>query len=360
VRQDSSSQNVFLPDFCEIRTIFLVVVIAELLAIVIALSGEGSITQRLDQLALTSLFIQWVVLGSAALLCWSRPWLARFSESVVALLAYTIMLGVTALVSELAWWLIGRESGWLAVSTTSHSDFLLRNLAVSAILSAFLLRYFYVQYQWQRRVVSEARARFDALQARIRPHFLFNCMNTIASLTRIRPQAAERAVEDLADLFRASLADSRSQLRMEEELRLCRQYLDIESLRLGDRLRVDWAVDALPAQALLPALTLQPLIENAVYHGIEPLPGGGVVKISGRRDGNTLTVAIENPQPSSGDVSHRDGNHMAQANVRDRLQAFFGEGSRIDIESAAGNYRVALIFPYRQVGELGDAHPDRR
>lgn len=360
MRQDSSSQNVFLPDFCAIRTVFLVVVIAELLAIVIALSGEGGIAQRLDELALTSLFMQWVVLGTAALLCWSRPRLARFSDPVVALVAYAIMLGVTAAVSELAWRLVGRQPGWLAVSSTSHSDFLVRNLAVSAILSAFLLRYFYVQHQWQRRIVSEARARFDALQARIRPHFLFNCMNTIASLTRIRPQAAERAVEDLADLFRASLADARHHLRMEEELQLCRQYLDIESLRLGDRLRVEWAVDALPAEALLPALTLQPLIENAVYHGIEPLPGGGTVRISGQRDGSKLTVVIENPQPSGGEGSHHDGNHMAQANVRERLQTFFGEGSRIDIESAAGKYRVALMFPYRQVGDLDDARPDRR
>jgi two-component system sensor histidine kinase AlgZ len=359
MQRDEQAKGVFLPDFCAIRTVFLVVVIAELLAIVIALSGQGTLTQHLDDLALTSLFIQWVVLGSAAVLCWSRPRLIGRSVPVVAMVAWLLVLGVTALVSEVAWWVIGRQVGWLTLGSDSHASFVLRNVAIGAIMSAFLLRYFYVQHQWQRRIVSEARARFDALQARIRPHFLFNCMNTIASLTRIRPQAAERAVEDLADLFRASLADARSHLRIEEELRLCRQYLDIEALRLGDRLKVEWAVDALPSDALLPALTLQPLVENAVYHGIEPLPEGGVVRIAASRDGRQLSIAIDNPQPRLPDRPHHDGNRMAQENVRERLRTFFGESATIDVDAGGDHYGVRLRFPYLQTGDLDDARTDR-
>jgi two-component system sensor histidine kinase AlgZ len=356
---DAKPQQVFLPDFCAIRTVFLVVVIAEMLAIVIALAGRGTLTQRLDELALTSLFIQWVALTCAAVLCRTRPWLAGRSEPAVAAVAYILMLAVTWIVSEAAWWLVAQQPALLSLSTPTHAAFLLRNLAISAILSAFLLRYFYVQHQWQRRVKSEAQARFEALQARIRPHFLFNCMNTIASLTRVRPAAAEKAVEDLADLFRASLADARAHLSLGEELRLCRQYLDIESLRLGERLRVEWAVEALPQDAVLPALTLQPLVENAVYHGVEPRPGGGVVRIGGEVREGLLRIAIDNPLPAEAVRAPRDGNRMAQDNVRARLRSFFGDAGRSEVETREGLYRVILLFPYWQPADIGRAHPDR-
>jgi two-component system sensor histidine kinase AlgZ len=347
VQEHPISQSVFLPDFCAIRTVFLVVIIAELLAIVIALSGAGTLSQRLDELALTSLFIQWVALTCAAALCIVRPHLSGLAEPMVAAIAYGLMLAVTWMVSELAWWLVRREPAVLMLSAPAHAGFVLRNLAISAILSAFLLRYFYVQHHWQRRVESESRARFEALQARIRPHFLFNCMNTIASLTRMQPQAAEKAVENLADLFRASLADARTYVRLDDELRLCRQYLDIEGLRLGERLRVEWDIDALPAETLVPALTLQPLIENAVYHGIEPLPDGGVVRVRGRREGDTVHIAIENPLPVAAKGNRHEGNRMAQENVRARLHAFFGEEGRLTVDSGPTRYQVALRLPYR-------------
>ncbi|MCG3202257.1 MAG: hypothetical protein NFCOHLIN_02137 [Gammaproteobacteria bacterium] len=356
---DAKPQQAFLPDFCAIRTVFLMVVIAEMLAIVIALAGSGTLTQRLDELALISLFIQWVALACAGVLCALRRWLAGRSEAAVAVLAYAVILAVTWVVSEAAWWLVAMQPGLLILGTPTHAAFLLRNLAISAILSAFLLRYFYMQHQWQRRVKSEAQARFEALQARIRPHFLFNCMNTIASLTRVRPAAAEKAVEDLADLFRASLADARSHLTLGEELRLCRQYLDIEALRLGERLRVEWDVDRLPSDAVLPALTLQPLVENAVYHGVEPRPDGGVVRIVGEVTREALRIVIDNPLPDGASRAPRDGNRMAQENVLARLRSFFGEAGGSEVETRGGRYRIVLVFPYWQTADLAHAHPDR-
>lgn len=347
-------EDVFLPDFCAIRTVFLVVIIAELLAIVIALAAGGSVRERLDSLALTSLFILWVALTGAAALCVVRRRLAGLSEPLVSLVAYALMLGVTWMVSEFTWWLVEREPGMLTLETPTRGAFLFRNLAISAIMSAFLLRYFYVQHHWQRRIESESRARLEALQARIRPHFLFNCMNTIASLTRVRPQAAEKAIEDLSDLFRANLSDARAYRRVDEELQLCRQYLDIEMLRLGERLRVEWEVDALPTDALLPALTLQPLVENAVYHGVEPLPQGGAVRLHGWRTGELLHITVENPLPAEGEGARHSGNRMAQDNVRARLQAFFEERARLDVTRAGGLYRIAMSFPYRT--GFGDPH----
>lgn len=347
-------EDLFLPDFCAIRTVFLVVVVAELLAFVITLAGSGGLTERLDELALVSLFVQWIALASTALLCLTRRRLARFAEPLAGALAYLGVLAVTWGISEAAWWI---EQSWRGVTglvETTRATFLVRSLGIGAIVGAFALRYFYVQHHWQRRIRSEAQARVQALTARIRPHFFFNCMNTIASLTRSHPQAAERAVEDLADLFRASLADARTQVPLAEELRLCRQYLDIERLRLGERLRIDWHTEALPEDARLPALTVQPLIENAIYHGIEPRPQGGVIRLYGSREGTVLHIVIENPIDATA-VRH-DGNRLAQDNVRERLQAVYGRAGGLKVESGRDYYRVTLSFPYR----VGDEDPDRR
>ena len=197
------------------------------------------------------------------------------------------------------------------------------------IVTALLLRYFFVTHQWQKHVRAEAHSRIQALQARIRPHFLFNSLNTIAALTRSDPKRAEEAVEDLADLFRATLRDSHSPLRLKEELELTRIYQRIEALRLGDRLAVTWDVGALPMRAFVPGLTVQPLLENAIYHGIEPLEHGGTVTVSGRVVGGEVEIVVSNPlrrTPRAGE--QRSGNRLALDNIRQRLELAYGGRGR--------------------------------
>ena len=257
----TASDSFFLPDFCAIGTLFTVVLVGQLLVFLLLLTAPGN--DWLGELAMISLFVQWVALTSAGLLCATRRLLTLLGNASAGIVAWSLVLTVTALVGEAAWWLVEEPSPGAA----AHLPFQLRNLAISAIVSAAALRYLYVQHQWKQRVESEAQARFEALQARIRPHFLFNSMNTIASLARSRPDIAEEVVEDLADLFRASLGDAHTPATLARELELCREYLRIEAQRLGERLRTDWQVDGLPDDALLPPLTLQPLVENAVYHG---------------------------------------------------------------------------------------------
>jgi len=233
-----------------------------------------------------------------------------------------------------------------------HWQFLLRNLGISAIVSAVALRYFYVQHQWKANLESETRARIQALQSRIRPHFLFNSMNTIASLTRSDPTLAEQVTEDLADLFRVSLGDANVPVKLERELEVCRQYLNIEKQRLGDRLEDRWRVDDLPSDALIPGLSLQPLLENAVYHGIEPAAAGGTIDVSGGSEGSTLWVRIANSMPEASEVSLRStGNRMAQENIDKRLAAFFGHGTGFRIDTASGEYAIELRFPYVTASE---------
>jgi two-component system, LytTR family, sensor histidine kinase AlgZ len=190
----------------------------------------------------------------------------------------------------------------------------------------------------------QARARVHALQARIRPHFLFNSMNTIASLTRSDPALAESAVQDLADLFRANLSEKRNTITLEEELEVARIYQRIEQLRLGDRLRVDWNIGQLPMHALVPGLLLQPLLENAIYHGVEPQPDGGVVTVTGDLSGGLVTVVVRNPVGDQ--QNERDGNKFALASIRERLSLMYGERALVKAGRFDAEYIVTLRFPH--------------
>jgi two-component system sensor histidine kinase AlgZ len=230
---------------------------------------------------------------------------------------------------------------------TEHAGFLLRSLGVGFIVSALALRYFYVSAEWKRSVEMEALARIRALQARIRPHFLFNSMNTIAALTRTDPRRAEEAVEDLADLFRATLRDSHSPLRLKEELELSRIYQRIEALRLGERLSVVWDVAELPMRAFVPGLTVQPLLENAIYHGIEPLPDGGTVTVAGRVVDGEIEISVTNPVAPK-IAAERSGNRIALDNIRQRLDLAYGGRGSLEVEQQPDRYRVVVRFPYSE------------
>jgi two-component system sensor histidine kinase AlgZ len=201
-----------------------------------------------------------------------------------------------------------------------------------------------VTHEWRRNIEMQATARVHALQARIRPHFLFNSMNTIASLTRSNPAVAEQAVQDLADLFRANLSDKRDTITLEEECEVARTYQRIEELRLGSRLRVEWKIDSLPRQALVPGLMLQPLLENAIYHGIEPQPQGGTVTVTGELAGGLITIVVRNPVGDH--QNEREGNRLALANIRERLGLLYGERGLVKSGRFDAEYIVTLRFPH--------------
>jgi two-component system sensor histidine kinase AlgZ len=215
-------------------------------------------------------------------------------------------------------------------------------------VSALALRYFYVAGEWKRSIEMEALARIRALQARIRPHFLFNSMNTIASLTRTNPERAEQAIEDLADLFRASLGDAHIQIPLQDEIEIARTHQRIEQLRLGDRLRVEWDIDGLPQRAQVPCLIVQPLIENAVYHGIEMLPAGGTVHIRGALVQDRIEIEVRNPVVRQQGYREREGNRMALENIRQRLELAWPGRARVETDLVDAEFRAKLIFPFTQ------------
>ena len=325
----------FLPGFCNIHLLFAWVLTAELLALVLTLAADTHDFWR--TLSLRSLYVQWIALALAGLLCVFGGALNRLGHRGAGVAAWLLALLVTVLVHLCSRRILSGSWDIEMLPLGAH-------LGIAAIVSAVVLRYLYELHRYQERQLAEARARAQALQARIRPHFLFNSMNTIASLTRADPLLAEEVVQDLSDLFRASLGEADRPSTLAQELELGRGYLRIEAQRLGDRLQVSWDLDELPMDARVPPLLLQPLLENAVYHGIEPSLYGGEVIVAGRFRKGMVNISISNTLPEEGTRRHK-GNQMAQRNVADRLSAYFGEAAGMRIGEVDGRYQVRVYFP---------------
>lgn len=351
-----NEESVFLPDLCTIRLVFVVILLTELIAFILVFNPNRNLSINWLQLSLVSLFMQWCALTSSAVLCVLRKTLGRFTDSFAGFLSYSIILFIIYIISELTYFALAVPA-WEYINQT-RASFIIHNLFIGALISGPILRYFYVQHQWALKVTAESKARFAALQARIHPHFLFNSLNTIASLTRSKPELAETAVENLSDLFRISLRDNETPHTLKEECNLCQRYVQIESLRLGDRITVDWQITDLPDDALLPPLTLQPLLENAIYHGIEPLTDGGTISIKGELIKNKLlqkqiSIIINNPIPSN---HQQHGNQMALDNIKQRLQSFYNNKAHIETNQSNDTFTLSLSFPY--ITHYED--PDRR
>jgi two-component system sensor histidine kinase AlgZ len=292
------------------------------------------------------MFLLWIGLAGAGTLCVLRGYLNRQSLAKGSAIVLAIAAVLVTIISTIAWF--AGSTAWLmqgAFVPHDHWTFLVRNVGITLVVTALALRYFYVTHEWRHNVELQAKARVHALQARIRPHFLFNSMNTIAALTRTNPARAEEAVQDLADLFRANLSEKRNQITLAEEIDVARTYQRMEQLRLGERLRVDWKVDSLPSGALVPGLTLQPLLENAIYHGIEPRKDGGVVTVTGELNKGMITIVVRNPVPPA-NLTVREGNRLALANIRERLDLMYGERATVKAGRFDEEYIVTLRFPY--------------
>jgi len=338
-----NSNRGFIPNLCDVSAVFMLVLMVELLSILLALAPTGQNDFWL-RLAFISFFAQWLGLLNAGLLCLLKKWLNNQTIVVCATSSFGLMLLVTVFFSSLVVYL-GDVIGEINFDDKQAiTYFILRNLAISGIIYGVVLRYFYVQYQWRSNIQAQSHAQLQALKARIRPHFLFNSMNTIASLIHIDANKAEKAVEDLSDLFRASLQEETIHT-LHDELSLTKSYLGIEHLRLDKRLSVDWHIDEAAMEIEVPSLCLQPLVENAIYHGVEPLSEGGNIKISAQLENNRLCLSVSNPVLGHGVMSRHKGNHMAQTNIRTRLVLMYGDEAEFKIIAEPDLYTVSIGIP---------------
>jgi two-component system sensor histidine kinase AlgZ len=229
---------------------------------------------------------------------------------------------------------------------------LLRYVVFALITVAVLLAYFRLRARALSPAITEAR--LQALQARIRPHFLFNSINGVLSLVRSDPRRAEDALHDLADLFRVLMRDNRELAPLADEVELCRQYLDLEKLRLGERLVVDWNVKSMPEDALVPPLVLQPLLENAVYHGIEPSTTPGTISVNVFLSRGEVHAILRNPYRADGG-RHHAGNKMALDNIRERLALHFDAEAGLESRVLRDSYEVHIRMPYRTMAPPREA-----
>jgi len=321
-----------LPDFRNLGVVARILVGANVLALAVAIATAKDVVDAMNRFIAAATFIEPLLLGCVIVLYLAAHVLLRLPY-------YAGCAFVVAAAIAITW---AAHAGLAALTGEPPTD-LGRVLLLAALCASALLGYFRLFARAHSPALAEAR--LQALQARIRPHFLFNSLNAVLSLIRRDPRRAERALEDLADLFRTLMGDARRFVRLADEIALLERYAEIEQLRLGERLRITWELDTAPSDALLPPLVLQPLLENAVYHGVEPGTGTADVLVRIERRGDRVLARIENPYTEP--LEKRAGNRMALDNIRERLALFFDAEARMEATQRGERYSVELELPYR-------------
>jgi two-component system, LytTR family, sensor histidine kinase AlgZ len=326
-----------LPNFRNVGITMRILLISNGMALLLALSqasGWSDVPLRMMQIVM----LLTPILLTVLLLLWAaQPWLDQLEywQGVIAVTLSVAALTLTIyyLVGQLYSPLVGDDRNFEAA----------RYVILSMTVSGILLMYFRLRTLALSHGLHDAR--LQVLRARIRPHFLFNTINAVLGIVRTQPRQAETALEDMADLFRMAMSDARDLVPLEKEIQLSKQYVALEQMRMGDRLQVNWQMQDLPEDAMIPQLLLQPLLENAVYHGIEPLPQGGSINVTLRRTGDELQLKVENPCLPQGEGRHR-GNKVALSNIRERLDLLFDVEARYQVETGKDFYRVEIALPY--------------
>ncbi len=340
--------DAWLPDFCDAKTVLMLMLTAQVVAAVAVLAPSFTPVQVgfWATLGPASVLAHWLALTSSAALCLATPLLNRLQVGVAAAAAIVL---VACNAFACSWLSFQGLRMMYPEDQQLPNSFLLRVTGLSILVAMIALRYMYMQHQWQRQVQANARVQVQALTARIRPHFLFNTLNTATSLISIDADRAERVLVDLSELFRAALKAGDEPISLAEELELAKGYLAIEQLRLGARLQVVYQLSEAPLDFRLPPLLLQPLVENAVYHGIQPRVDGGTVTLSCKTSKSQLILTVHNPKAEAAHEPAR-GHGLAHANISARLRYAFPASATqkhaaLEIIETAHDYTAQLVLP---------------
>ncbi len=338
----------FLPNFCKGDMLISIVIIAELLALVVTLVTRRFTLNIFWDLLLISIFVQWIALSSAVILCAARNRLNQMPRHLSLGAAYLMLLTITFVVSEVSVWLLFAIDQLPSPRPEWYGYFHVQNLSVSLVVNALALRYLLGIHELQQRTVSEERARMHALKSRIRPHFVFNSLNIIASLTRNSPSKAEHAIEVMADLFRIMLSENENLVPVYKEVEIAQKYIALEQLRLDNRLMVNWDSGKFPRRANIPVLTLQPLLENAIRFGIEPTPEGGIIDVRLWEEDEEIHITVSNPLPKKR-KSRQDEDLSGQAlnDIQQRLKTHYGDSASVTKQEGNEKFVVSVILPIR-------------
>jgi two-component system, LytTR family, sensor histidine kinase AlgZ len=330
----SSFSKVSLPDFRNLGVILRVTLLAEALRLLATLVSSPDLNAAYAQFMVQGLLYEPAILMSLVALYVFAPLFRKVSyrAGVVLILAMVVVI------------VLALQLALRALLPGQLPESMLRNALLALAVSGTLLAY--LNWRHLRLSPSLAESRLMALQARIRPHFLFNTLNSVLGLIREDPKRAEAMLENLADLFRAVMSDSRALVPFSQELELAKAYVAIEEIRFGPRLRVNWSCDAALADALVPPLLLQPLVENAVIHGVAQLEAGAVISVEAYTDDLNLMVFVRNPAPE--DTQIREGNRIALDNIRERLALHFDVEARLKVDAVNGEFVVSLRIPIKR------------
>jgi len=340
IKQNAYSDG--LPDFRNLGVTARVLVAVNLAAFAAAFYAEPGWERAIGRFVYEAAFFEPALLASFVSLYALSPFLASMRYLPACGLILVVVLCIAGMFTLTV---------AVYVAPTPDGGPVVRILALTALVVVALLGYLRLRAKAFSPALTEAR--LQALQARIRPHFLYNSLNAVLSLIRRDPKRAELALEDLADLFRVLMSDGRRFVRLSEEISLLERYASIEQLRLGERLRIVWDIDSAPQDALLPPLVLQPLLENAVYHGVEP--GTGIGEVTVHIEGRGKRVLVRLVNPFHPDHAQRPGNRMALENLRERLQLFFDAEARMETRVTGDRFEVEIEFPHiteRPAGQL--------
>jgi len=346
-RKNHNNRQVELPNFCHLGVNLRIALTVEAALVAGVVARAPNVPAFWAEFIELSALAQPALLLSLLALCAAGRWLRSLPYRLGVGFTLALAVAVPVLVTQ-----------WLKPLLAGTTVFPLIWVALFALLiGGGLLAYFNLRARALSPAITEAR--LQALQARIRPHFLFNSLNAVLSLVRSDPRRAEHALENMADLFRALMGDARQLAPLEDEVALTRAYLELEQLRLGDRLQVTWHINKMPADAMIPPLVIQPLVENAVYHGIEPQPEGGEINLNIYLSADKVHIVVRNPIATDG--SHHKGNRIALANIRERLLLHFDLDAQLKLEPLGAVYQVHIVIPYtRERTQPAPAHPHRR
>ncbi|NTV94925.1 MAG: histidine kinase [Thiobacillus sp.] len=322
-----------LPDFRNLGVILRSFLLVEGGAYLVLLTTEAGFGDASKAFVDTGVLREPVLLVAMASLFGMSPLLGRLSYRLGVFLVLVLVF-VSGLLVHAGY------GYWLAVEMAGGA---VRTGLLATAMAGVMLAYFNCRYRILSPALSEAR--LMALQARIRPHFLFNSLNTVLGLMREDARKAEQVLENLAELYRALLSEAGTLVPLAKELELARAYTEIEMMRLGDRLRVNWQCQESALDALVPPLILQPLLENAVYHGVEPAESGGEVGVAIFLKGDQLNLVMRNP--CAAPSQRQAGNRMALENIRERLDLHFDAEAEMSSYRAGDEFVVQIRMPYK-------------
>jgi two-component system sensor histidine kinase AlgZ len=337
----SKPMDIVIPDCCNIGVIFRALLAVNVAVLAAILLRTNALRSGLLEFIESSILVELACLSSLLALCGLRRLIRATPQWAQRAACVLVPATVTALLIHFL------SSLELFLNSFTYLT-TVKGVMVAALFGLVLQHYFEMRTRAFSPALAEAR--LQALQARIRPHFLFNSLNAVLSLIRSEPRQAEETLEDLADLFRVLIRDTRDMTTLQDEIRVCKQYLSIEKIRLGQRLQVHWEgvdmTEEVLRKAQIPSLLLQPLLENAVHHGVEPSSKPVLIQIHLGRSIDRIEIAVVNPYHGE---APSNGNHMALDNIRERLALLYDVEAQLTTTVARGFFEVRLRFPYERV-----------